>query len=159
MTFLKVALVVVGLWLAAIWQQSTIGDITLLGQKSAPLLIIVVLVGLRTRPGWAAVVGFAAGLLQGGPAGANLTAYCLSRTVVAFACSFVSRTGLSLNPFSVGALCAGATIFAQLSLLFLAPPPDIGRFLGATMGTAIYNGVIAGLMEAILRKTLEKPVD
>lgn len=159
MRIIQVLLVLFGIWFGAVWQQSAAGELLLLGCKPDLVLVVVVLAALRTRPAWAASTGFLAGLMQGGPAGANLTAYCFTRTTVAFACSFVGRSGLSLNPFSVAGLCAVATIVAQLVLLFLAPPPDIGRFLGATMGSAIYNGVVAGLIDAILRKTLEKQVD
>lgn len=159
MKALAVLGVLFAMWFSAVWQQSAAGTLGVFGLKPDFMFIVIVLVAIRSRPSVAAVTGFFGGLLQGGPAGANLTAYCLTRMVVAFACAFIARTGLSLNPLSVAGLTVASTAVAQLVLLFLAPPPDIGVFLGATLGTAIYNGVVAGLIDALLRRTLEKQVD
>jgi hypothetical protein len=158
-TALRVFLAVLGLWSAAVWQQSIVGQNLFLGVRPEPVLLVVFLVAIRVRPGLAAVFGFFAGLVQGASAGADLTALALSRTLMAFVVAFVARSGLQIVPVITGFIAAVATAAAQLALMFMAPPPDIGRFLGATLGTAIYNGVFAGLIDALLRRTLDPQVD
>jgi hypothetical protein len=46
------------------------------------------------------------------------------------------------------------TIVAQLILMFFAPPPGIASFLGATIGSAMVNGVLAVPVHALLRRIL-----
>lgn len=81
--------------------------------------------------------------------------YIVSRTVAAFALASASRSGLSVGILVAGLLCAGMTVVAQLLLLFLAPPRDMLSFIGATIGTAVYNGVLAMPMYSLLRRFAE----
>jgi rod shape-determining protein MreD len=159
MTALRVTLAVLALWASAVWQLSLVGQNLFLGIRQEPVLLVVFLVAVRVRPGLAAGFGFVAGLIQGAAVGADLTALALSRTLMAFVVSFVARSGLQIVPIVMGLIAALATAGAQVALMFMAPPPDIGRFLGATLGTAIYNGVVACLLDALLRRTLDPQVD
>ncbi|MBS1723754.1 MAG: hypothetical protein JSS66_12465 [Armatimonadetes bacterium] len=159
MTALRVLGVALALWAACVWHQSFLGQTLLLGQRPDLVLVIVVLTALHTRPAVGALTGFVGGLLLGASAGADMTALTATRAVIGFAVSFVAKTGFQTIPITVGLVTAAATLVAQVALLFMAPPPDIGRFLAATMGTAIYNGVVAGLLDALLRRIVNSEVD
>lgn len=159
MTALRVILTVLAAWFAVVWHASFAGQTALLGQKPDLGLLVIGLVGLRSRPGIGALCGFLIGALEGGVAGANLTALAASRALLAFACSWVGRTGLQLTPWVTAIVVALGTVAAQALLLLMAPPADIGSFLGATLGTAIYNGVFAAFLDALLRRTLDPRTD
>jgi hypothetical protein len=158
-TTLRVVVALAVLWLAAVWQLSMVGQGYFLGVRLEPALLVLTLVSLRVRPALGAAYGFLCGLVQGGAAGADLTALALSRTLVGFAVSWVASSDVQFVPVVTGIVALAATVAAQLALMFVAPPPDIGGFLAATLGSAIYNGVVAGLIDAFLRRTLDPKVD
>ncbi len=155
----KVALALLCLWLGSVLHESFLGRTAILGMQPDFVTLIVLLAAVRTRPGVAALTGFVGGLLLGGPAGADLSAYLVSRTLAAFGVSFAVLTGIQITSWSTAALVLVGTAVSQVLFLFLAPTPDIARFLGVTIGTAITNGVVAGFLDALLRRTLEKQVD
>ena len=159
MTVLRFVLAIFGLWTALAWQQSVVGQSLFLGQRADLTIVLVCLVGVRTRPALGAVYGFVAGVAHGGAAGADLTAFAATRTLLGFFSSFVARSSLQFSPYMTGLVALVGTLVAQGLLLFMAPPPDIGHFLGATLGTAIFNGVLAGLTDALLRRTLDPKED
>lgn len=159
MNALKVAGVVVLLWVTACWNQSDAGRSLLFGHRFNPMLVVLVIASVRSRPGVAAFFGFMAGVLTAGPAGADMTALALSRTAAAFLTSLVVGLGLQVGSLLVGLVAIVFTLVAQTGLLFMAQPPDIGAFLGVTIGTAIYNGVVAASCDALLRRWLDPPVD
>lgn len=159
MTVARVVVGLVAVWLAVMWHSSVTGQKLFLGQKPDLVLIAVCLVGIRSRPALGAGYGFLAGALQGGAAGADLTALAATRTLLGFGSSWVARSGLQFSPLVVGVVVAIGTLLAQGLFLIVAPPSDIGAFLGATLGTAIYNGVLASLLDAVLKRTLDPRTD
>jgi hypothetical protein len=127
---------------------------TLLGGR--PDFLVLVLAGLSlfaSRTG-GAFIGFASGWLYAAVDGANMWQYVATRTVAAFLISWVAQAGIERNYFS--ALLAGiaGVLLCQFALMFLAPPPQIGPFLGDTIRTAVYNGVLATLFYAVLNRIL-----
>lgn len=159
MTILRVVLAVLSLWIALVWHISLAGQSLFLGHKPDLTLIVVCLVAIRVRPAVGAGFGFLAGMAQGGAAGANLTALAVTRTLLGFASAFVARAGLQFSPYMAAVVVLVGTVCVQILFMIMAPPPDIGRFLAATLVTAIYNGVLAGLIDALLRRTLDPRVD
>jgi rod shape-determining protein MreD len=109
-------------------------------------------VALLSTPLGGAWAGFFSGLLQGALAGANLTAYVISRILPAFGIAWMSDLDIRIAPAVAGLIVAAATLVSQLLLMFLAPPPQILSFLGATIGTAMYNGVLAIPVYSLLRR-------
>lgn len=142
-----------GLYLAAACQQS-LGSWRLLG--SVPDFMLLSLAGLCMFTGrtGGAVIGFLDGWIYASLIGANMWQYVLTRTLGGYAIAWVAEGGLERSVFS--ALLAGVfAVFAcQLTLLFLAPPSEIGTFLGDTIRTAVYNGVLAMVLYTALNKIL-----
>lgn len=150
----RAAWIVLIFWLAAALQQAGADSLTLWGMRPDFLLVLCTSASLIVGPGVAARYGFAAGLIYGALAGANLTHYVISRTVASFLIAQSGRFEFQVGLWSAGIIVGLGTLLAQLLLMLLAPPPDIWPFLRATMGTATYNGVLAVPIYALLRRIL-----
>jgi hypothetical protein len=53
----------------------------------------------------------------------------------------------------------GGTLLAYLLMMVPAPPPEVGRYLRDTIVAAMYNGVLAIPLYALLRRTLRSKGD
>lgn len=87
-------------------------------------------------------------------AGANLAHYAVSRTVAGFAGASSRAIGFEINIAVVGVTAALMTLVAQTVFMFLAAPKGIAAFLGDTIGSAVYNGVLAIPTYLLLRRVL-----
>ena len=118
------------------------------------LIVLGPLCLLASRRG-GTLLGFFAGVIAGSLSGANMAHYVISRTVGGFFVSSSRSMGLSEGPATVALTTFALTIVAQLVLMFLAPPARIMGFLGATMGTAVLNGVLAVFVHFLLSKIVD----
>lgn len=141
------------IWLAAIFQQA-FGRCGILGASPDFILVAMSCLCLFTGRAGGAVIGFFAGLAAGGISGANLSQYIVTRTLSGFLDSWSRNLGLDANAVVAAFNAFAVTIVAQLGLMFLAPPPGIAAFLGATIGTAMFNGVLAVPVHALLTRIL-----
>lgn len=148
-----VLVAVATLWLAAVLQQS-IGRYGILNARPDYLLVALSCLCLYASRAGGAMVGFIAGLMAGAITGANLTQFIFSRSVAGFLDSWSRSLGLDANAVTAAANAFFVTIVAQLILMFFAPPPGIASFLGATIGSAMVNGVLAVPVHALLRRIL-----
>lgn len=150
--FYKILLIIGALFLAGVLQQSMVFSQPLFGVRPYFLLAIAAPFCLAYSTNSAILVGCFAGLIQGGLVGANMSAYMISFMVAAFLTSLITHFKIELTGTSVGFLSALMTIFAQGILLIIAPPKLILISLGATIGSALYNGVISLLVYSLLQK-------
>jgi rod shape-determining protein MreD len=142
------------LWLAGGCQQSAAVPVSLGSFAPNYLLLVMAVLAPYMSTFGSATVGLFAGIVQGGLAGANLTAYSVSRIFAGLAVGKLHQAELAQSPF-VAALSAAVTVVvAQAVLLFLAPTVNVGAFVLATMGTAIYNGVLAVPLDWAIGKVL-----
>lgn len=135
-------LIAVALYVAAAAQQS-LAHWTLLGLSLDYLLLALSVACLYVQPVPGAVIGFADGFLHASISGTNMWQHVLTRTLVGYAVSRLASSGIDRN--WLAALLSGIAVvlLARVGFLFLAPPSQIAPFLGDTLGTAVYNGVIA----------------
>lgn len=140
------------LWLGAVLQHGLAHHVAVFGVVPDFLLVAMTPVAMLSRPSAALWAGFFCGIAHGAVAGANLAHYVVSRAVAALGLSATNLLGIELSTVAAGVSAAAATLGAQLLLLFLAPPASIGSFLTATIGTAMYNGVLAMPLYALLRR-------
>lgn len=122
------------------------------GQRPDFLLATMTPLCLLATSRGSVVIGFVAGVFQGGIAGANLAHYAISRTLASWGLALFRGLELDIGLGMAAVATALATLFSQLVLMLLAPPPALPPFLAATIGTAVYNGVIAMPIYALLRK-------
>lgn len=139
-------------WLAAVSQQALAPSLALGAVRPDFLLVVSLVLSIQARTTGALTLGFVAGVIQGALAGANLTHYVLSRVGAGAALAGLKSLGIEVSGLMAGVLVAAGTVVAQILLMFLAPPGAILPFLGATIGTALYNGVLGALLHALLKR-------
>jgi len=146
--------VIVSIWIAAVLQSALAQHLSIFGCRPDFPLILLANFALILPRGAAALVGFACGFATGAIAGANLTHYIVSRTFAGFCLSWSKAIGIQLNLLFVGLATALTTIFAGILWMFLAAPHGLASFIGDTIGSALYNGVLAVPVYVLLRKIL-----
>ncbi|HRF58299.1 MAG TPA: hypothetical protein PLH94_00130 [Fimbriimonadaceae bacterium] len=149
---LRVVVCALGFWIMATLEQALAPKLSVFGCPPDFLMVMGASIALLSTPLGGAWAGFFSGLLQGALAGANLTAYVISRILPAFGIAWMSDLDIRIAPTVAGLIVAATTLVSQLLLMFLAPPPQILPFLGATIGTAMYNGVLAIPVYSLLRR-------
>lgn len=155
---MKALWVVLALWIGAILERSLSPSITIFGARPDFLLLVSIVASLGLSRSGAAMTGFAAGVIQGALIGANLTHYVFSRATTAFVSAWSRQLRFEMGPLAVAVTTALLTIFGRLLFMVTAGPKGIAGFLGDTMGTAIYNGVLAIPVYALLRRVLNPVV-
>jgi cell shape-determining protein MreD len=151
----RLAITVVGaIWVAAVLQESISFKVGIFGIHPDFLLIVLTPVSaLLPRPR-AAMAGFFCGVLHGSMAGANLAHYIISRSIAGFFGAWARGIGFEVNATVMAATGVLLTLIAQTVWMFLAAPPGLASFLGDTIGSAMYNGVLAMLAYLLLRRIL-----
>lgn len=145
------------LWMAGGCQQSVAPHIRILGASPDFLLISLSCLCLMGNRKAGVTLGFAAGLLQGALAGANLTAYVITRTLSGFLIGWFNDLEMEANPVLAFFVTSAVTVFAQLLLLFGAPRGSVFGFLGGTLIGAVTNGVLAIPVYVVLKRILDPP--
>jgi rod shape-determining protein MreD len=140
-------------WLLGVLDFGLAPHMALFGIRPDFLLLgTIIFSQLLSRPA-SAGVGFFAGLINGA-IGANLTHYVLSRTVTAFAGSWFRASQRGQSTVQIMVTVFIGTIFCNFIFLFTAAPHNVGRFLADTIIAAIYNGVLAAPLYALLSRYL-----
>jgi len=148
---------IICLWMAGGCQQSLAPRMAFAGLSPDFLLISLGCLGLCGSRKSGAVTGFFAGVIQGALAGANMAQYVVSRTLSGFLLGWLNTLEFDANAVVAFFAVFATTILSQLLLMFLAPPPRIIAFLLATIGSAVYNGVLAMPLFMLLKKVVDPP--
>jgi rod shape-determining protein MreD len=139
------------LWLSAALQETIAPKLAILDAAPDFLLVSVSCLGLLTARYGATLVGFLAGLLNGALAGANLASYAISRTFSGFLVGWFNSFELESNIMVAFATTFVATLAANLVFMFITGPSGLVAYLLGTVGTALYNGLIAVPIYLLLR--------
>jgi rod shape-determining protein MreD len=143
------------LWVAAGCQQTVAPKVAIAGTTPDLMLVVVGCLALFGNRMSGAFLGFGAGVLQGALAGANLGAYAVSRTISGFLAGWFTALEFESNAAVAFFSVAIATLLGQLLLMFGAPPSQIPGFLLATIGAAMYNGVLAMPLFVLLKRVID----
>jgi len=144
----------IAIWLAAACQQALSPRMAILGARPDFFLIVLTPLALWSSRRMGTLLGFICGLVQGAIAGANLVGYAMSRVIGGFTVSWSKQIGFQPNIVVIGVTAGAATLLCQLVFMFLAPPPGVFSFLGDTIGSALYNGVLAVPVYLLLKGIL-----
>ncbi|HWD41389.1 MAG TPA: hypothetical protein VG944_21270 [Fimbriimonas sp.] len=141
------------LWLSGVLESSLSPRLAIgYGSPDFPLIVLVCL-GLFCDRRATTLLGFGAGLVQGAVAGANLTLYIATRSVAGFLLGWFNQLEVQGNLLVAGLVCFVVSLGAQLLLMFLGVyHGSLPPFLAGTLITAVYNGVIAMPVYALLNK-------
>lgn len=130
-------------------QVTVMPRIDILGAHPEVSLVVVICIGMLTRPAWGALTGFFSGLLTGALAGATLTHYVITRSVLGFGLGYLGD--YEPAPRAAAGIAAIATFVNQVFLFVLAPSPDIGAFVRMVFVQALLNGILTWPVYAALR--------
>ena len=153
-----IIVLVVSFWLAAVIQQAAIDRLQITGKPDL-LLCLALSAAVMFAPRYAVLFGFVAGLLQGGIAGADLAHFTISYTIVAYFAGFLSWLELDIRAWYVALVVLGGTLVSNLLVMIPAPPPQFWPALGDTILSAMYNGVLAIPLYALLKRFLHPKVN
>jgi len=144
---------IVGYWLCGGCQEAAAGRFEILNVAPDFLIALTCVLALMSNSRVGMILGAIAGMLMGGITGANMWQYVLSRMLVGFSAGWIADQRFQTNPAVAGVASFIGTLVGQLVMMFIAPPPAILPFLTATIGSAIYNGVI-GMMFCVMIEKL-----
>lgn len=146
--------IALALWVAGSLQQAIAPRMSIFGASPDFMLISLAAGSLFLNRAQGSWLGFACGLIQGALAGANVTHYVISRTTGGFFAGWSRTTTLEPNAILAFGTAFLLTLFSQVLLMFLAPPLQIGPYLGATIIAAAYNGVLVLPAYFLLKRML-----
>jgi rod shape-determining protein MreD len=153
-----VGVAVVVLWICSVLQFGFARYLAIFGVAPNFLLVATIAVSLCLPRPSSAVFGFFAGAIEGALVGANLAHYVVSRTVAGFVAAWSRGLRFELTAPAVGFTTLAVTLVASVVFLFTAAPRGIVGYLGDTIGSAMYNGVLAMPLYALLRRVLHPTV-
>lgn len=142
--------------LACCVQVTLLARMNLFGGRIDLPLVVALSLALVSRPSAGALAGFWSGLVLGALSGATLTHYALSRVLAGYFSGSMSKYEPEWR--SGALLVALGSLIAGMILVILAPPPALGVALRDTILSAIYNGVVAVPIFALVRKLLRPKV-
>ena len=145
------------LWLAGGFQLSLSYPMSIWGASPDFLLVVVVVWSLFAERRNGAGIGFLAGTIQGAVAGGHLATYSVIRAIVGFLVGWLTGLEFEGNVVVAFIVTASATTVAQIAYLLLSPKGAILPFLLATIVSALYNGVLAMPLYALLKKVADSP--
>lgn len=148
------AVVVLAIWVSAVLQQSVAHRVDIWTATPDFLLVTLSCLCMYASRIGGALIGFLVGLAAGAITGANLSQFIFSRTITGFLDAWSRSFGLDPNFIAAAVNGFAVTVIAQLILMFFAPPSGIAAFLGATILSAMVNGVLAVPVHALLRRSL-----
>lgn len=150
---------VLSFWLAAVLQQAVVERVQIGGARPDLLLTLALASAVMFAPRFAALFGFVAGLLQGAIAGADLAHFTISYTIVAYFAGYLSWLELDIRAWYVALVVIGGTVTVGLLMMIPAPPSQLWPHLGDTILSAIYNGVLAIPLYALIKRSLHAKVN
>lgn len=139
----RVVAIVVSLWLAAVLQSGAAASMEILGARPDFLLLMALVWPLVLRPSTGCIVGFFSGVLHGWVTDVSLTVNAATRCLVGYVAGMAPRSGFDVDGRSAVVAVFVGTLVTQTAMFFAAPPSDRGGFVRATIGMALYNGVLA----------------
>lgn len=149
---------VIGFYLCAVLNAGAVEHLEVLGARPDFLLLFGLVLALFAKPSQAAWAGLASGLLYGWVTAVSLTLQAIGRAIVGFACAAIREVGFEIDLRWAFGMVAIGSVLVNTFVFFLAPPSDKISFVTATIGTGLYNGVLAIPLYATLRR-LSGPED
>jgi len=148
---------IVLLWIAGGSQESLAYQLSIASATPDYLLVVVTVLSLFGNRRSGAIVGFIGGLLSGAIAGGHMAAYTVTRTLIGFLIGWLNGLEFEGNFAVAFVVTSSATLCVQLTFFFMNPRGAILPALLATIGSAMYNGVLAMPLYALLKKVLDSP--
>lgn len=152
MKALASALCLVAVVFSAAAHHAAPGAVSLFGVEPDLGLAAAFALAANSRPWAGAAVGWFHGALAGWLAGSSFVAHTWAGCLVGLLASLPKRAQMDMTGPACGGVVALASLVHSVTLVLLAPAPDLGAQLRATILAAVYNGVLAIPIGALLRR-------
>lgn len=116
------------------------------------ILLTAIFISLPKPQDHALIIGGISGLFHSAMLNEKLAAFVISRMGACFASKRLNEAILGGGVFTLIFVVFAGTLVSGLLYLFIGVPRDILSHLTDTIGSALYNGVIASLVYAVSRK-------
>lgn len=116
------------------------------------ILLTAILLSMPRAQEQAFVIGGLSGLFHSAMLNEKLAAFIISRMGACFASKRLNEAILGGGVFTFIFVVFAGTLVSGLLYLFIGVPRDILSHLADTIGSALYNGVLASLVYAVSRK-------
>lgn len=151
-------IVALAFWIAA-GLQHTLGPAVSIGLVGPDFLLVLGMVlAMVHDPRSGAFFGFLAGAIDGALIGADMTALTFTRTISGFFVGFCGFLDFEIRPIYAGVAVAVATVVCNVLFALATPPPQAGAYVRDTIVAALYNGVLAVPLYALVRRPLRRQV-
>ena len=140
----RIALVtVILIWLSAGLQQGLSYRMSLFGAQPDFLFVSACILGLLVDMRSALIVGFAIGFVESAIVGSDMWQFILTRMAATWLCAYLIESRFQRNGGMASAGAGAASLICGIVFMIIAPQPNIGGTLKATIITALYNAVLA----------------
>jgi hypothetical protein len=116
------------------------------------ILLTAIFISLPKSQEQTLIIGGISGLFHSAMLNEKLAAFVISRMGACFASKRLNEAILGGGIFTLIFVVFAGTLVSGLLYLFIGVPRDILSHLADTIGSALYNGVLASLVHAISRK-------
>ena len=134
---------VIFIWISASLQQGLAFRLGLFGAQPDFLFVSACIFGLLTDIRTALIIGFFVGFAESAIVGSDMWQFVLTRMLAAWLCAFLVESRFQRNGGVASASALIATLVCGIVFMIIAPQPNIGGTLKATIITALYNAVLA----------------
>jgi hypothetical protein len=145
------ALCLVAMVFSAAARHAAPGALSLFGAEPDLGLAAAFALAANSRPWAGAAAGWFHGALAGWLAGSAFVAHTWAGCVVGLLTALPKRARMETSGPVSGGVVALASLVHGIALVLLAPAPDLGAQVRATILAAVYNGVLAVPIGALLR--------
>ena len=133
------------IWLGASLFQGLAFRFSIFGAQPDFLLVFACLFGLFVDARAALIIGFAIGFVQSAIVGSDMWQFIVTRMLAAWLCAFLVENRFQRNVGVGSAATLACSLICGIVFMIIAPQPNIGGTLKATIITALYNAVLAVL--------------
>lgn len=143
MTPWRIVVSAIVLWICVAMQVGLSPHWIVWGCQPDFLLIALACLCLYTGRAGGATLGFASGFLYSAMANVNMLGLVASRSIAGFLTGWFNSLEMKPNAVVASVTAISITLIARLTLVLLTPPSSLWTFLKATIGSSVYNGILA----------------
>lgn len=134
---------VIFIWLGASLQQGLSNRLSLFGAQPDFLIVTACIFGLMVQTRQAIIIGAIIGFAESAIVGADMWQFILTRMAAAWICAFLVENRFQRNVGVASLATLVCSLICGVLFMIIAPQPNIGGTLKATLITALYNAVLA----------------
>ncbi len=138
-----ISVTIILIWISAGLQQGLSNRMTIFGAQPDFLFVSACILGLLVDVRSALIIGFFIGFAESAIVGSDMWQFILTRMVAAWICAFLVESRFQRNSGVASAAALISTLICGIVFMIIAPQPNIGGTLKATIITALYNAVLA----------------